>query len=206
MEIPSSPWMHPAETTVVWHLLSLVIDPGLAQSHYGAAACEMRAILYVNNVQVEELIINADCSESKSKQHLAGKTINERVTREFILQTTWRFAGYFLVRHLRADVVAVPLMGIRRKVWLRYWVSADGQVEGGQVIRTAGPEQVWAGIDRLQVCWWNELPSHNRDSTGVGDGWVLAPASHCFWALWTSGTIVLLWGCKCVHVCVTMRS
>lgn len=59
MEIPSSPWVHPAETTVGWHLLSLVIDPGLAQCHCGAAACEMRTILYVNNVQVEELIINA---------------------------------------------------------------------------------------------------------------------------------------------------
>lgn len=141
--------MRPAQTTVVWHLLLLVIDPGLAQCHCGAAACEMRAILYVNNAQVEELIINADCSESKSKQHLAGETINERVIREFILQTTWRFAGYFLVRHLRADVVQVPLMWSGRKVGLRHWVSGDGQVEGRQeAVRTAG-EEVWAGIDRL---------------------------------------------------------
>lgn len=153
MEIPSSPWMHPAETTGVWHLLLLVIDPGLAQCHYGAAACEMRTILDVNNVQVEVLIINADCSESKSKQHLAGKTVNERVIREFILQTTWRFAGYFLVRHLGADVVQVPLMWSGRKVGLRYSVSADGQAEGTpEAVRTAGPEEIWAGTDRLKVC------------------------------------------------------
>lgn len=143
MEIPSSPCMHPAKTTVVWHLLSLVAAPGLAQCHCEAAAREMRAILYVNNVQVEELIINADCSKSKSKQHLAGKTINERVIREFILQTTWRFAGHFLVRHLGADVVQVPLMWSRRKVGLSYRVTADGQVEGRQeVVRTAGPEEM----------------------------------------------------------------
>lgn len=125
VEIPSSPWMHPAEKTVVWHFLSLAIDPGLAQCHCGAAACEMRAILYVNNVQAEELIINADCSESKSKQHLAGKTINERVIRELIVQATWRFAGYFL-------------WGISEQMLCKYhWLEQDT-----------------SGVEVLSQCWW----------------------------------------------------
>lgn len=48
----------------------------------------MRTILYVNNFQAELLIINADSSEGESKQHLAARTFNENVIKEFRLRTT----------------------------------------------------------------------------------------------------------------------
>lgn len=103
----------------------------LAPTQSGAAACgsDMRTMLRVNNFQVEVLVINTDNSESKSKQHLAARTINESVIREFTLQTTRRFAGHFLARHLGAVVVAAPLKQSRREMGLKYRADADDKGE-----------------------------------------------------------------------------
>lgn len=55
---------------------------------HGCRRGDRSTILYVNNFQVELLIINADSSEVESKQHLAARTFNENVIKEFRLRTT----------------------------------------------------------------------------------------------------------------------
>lgn len=111
--LPSSfaPGQGCAAVGTSWHSpqLSCSVDPWQVLPLTGSVCgSDMSTIFHVNNFQVE-VLINADSPESKSKQRLAGRTINESIIREFSLQTTRWFAGHFLARHLRADVVQVLL-------------------------------------------------------------------------------------------------
>lgn len=98
------------------------------------------------------IIINADSSQSKSRQRLAARTINDRAAGECVLQTTQPFAGRFLARHHSADVVLMKGVGrCRREMRLRYQGNGEDQKRGRQgAVRAAGPEEMWAGAGRLE--------------------------------------------------------
>lgn len=65
-------------------------------------------ILYANNLQVELLIINTDSSEGENKQHLAARTFNEPVMREFSLQNTNLFFSMLEWLRVSAFLFCMP--------------------------------------------------------------------------------------------------
>ena len=76
---------------------------------HGCHSTDTRTILYVNNFQVQLLIINTDSSEGKSKRHLAVRTFNESAIKEL------RRRGMVLLVLLADSCLPAPLPSTKQK-------------------------------------------------------------------------------------------